>query len=114
MKNYEIKKLNSQKYSYLIIANSYYNPIFEIIENNNLLLLENGKIIFDLVLMTSLNDNRFIEIEVKNNKLLLESAKKIIHIDNEILELSKNYFKNNYKLIENSILSKNYQKKLLQ
>lgn len=114
MKSYEIKKLNSSKYNYLIIANSCYESIAEIMESNTLPFLENGKILFDLVLITSLNDNRFIEIEVKNNKLLLGSAKKIINIDDEILQLSKNYFKNNYELIENSILTKSYRKKLLQ
>lgn len=53
MKSYEIKKLNSSKYNYLIIANSCYESIAEIMESNTLPFLENGKILFDLVLITS-------------------------------------------------------------
>ena len=58
------------------------------------------------LLTTGNNKNRFISCEYQNGKIKLFTAKNVDCSEN-IRKISSQVLKNNYELIENSILTKN-------
>ena len=63
-------------------------------------------IIIDQLLTTGNNKNRFISCEYQKGKIKLFTAKNVDCSEN-IRKISSQVLKNNYELIENSILTKN-------
>ena len=104
MEKYSIMSISDEKKEYLIIANTYENPINDFLADNCIPMIENGSVIFDLAIINGLNFNRFISATVKKHKLLLETIKPIILDDTEILQKSGVYFKQNRDIVENSVL----------
>lgn len=114
MKKYNLKKINEGKYTYFIISLTYESILDYIEEIENELLIERNIrfILIDQLLATGNNKNRFISCEYQNGKIRLFTAKNVECRDN-IRKISSQILKDNYSLIENSILTK-YQKQKIK
>lgn len=108
MQNYELQKLNSSIYSYLILSKNYINPLEEI-KDIELSLKGNNqiKIMFDLLLSNGNTSNRFIEATYDGENL--KDFKLCEDVDNSIRSLSKRFYISNINLLENSVLNKSQQ-----
>lgn len=108
MKKYILEKINEDKYAYFIISLTYESILDYIEEIEKKLSIEKNKIviIIDQLLTTGNNKNRFITCEYQNGKIKLFTAKNVDCSEN-IRKISSQVLKNNYELIENSILTKN-------
>lgn len=108
MKKYILEKINEDEYEYFIISLTYESILdyIEDIEKN--LSIEKNKIIIliDQLLTTGNNKNRFISCEYQNGKIKLFTARNVNCSEN-IRKISSQALKDNYDLIENSILTKN-------
>ena len=112
MKKYILEKINEDKYAYFIISLTYESILDYIEEIEKKLSIEKNKIviIIDQLLTTGNNKNRFISCEYQNGKIkLFNRARNEGNFDcsENIRKISSQVLKNNYELIENSILTKN-------
>lgn len=108
MTSYKIVYQNYDKYSAVIYAVSYNNPIDDIIEiskdiknklNNSCFLL------FDMLLCNGDNFNRFAECYFNGNEICFDSLNIInLNKDSHLEQINK-YYKNNIKQLNNSVLS---------
>ncbi len=108
MKKYILEKINEDEYTYFIISLTYESILdyIEDIEKN--LSIEKNKIVIliDQLLTTGNNKNRFISCEYQDGKIKLFTARNVKCSEN-IRKISSQVLKDNYELIENSILTKN-------
>lgn len=114
MKKYILEKIYEDEYEYFVISLTYESILdyIEDIEKN--LSMEKNKIIIliDQLLTTGNNKNRFISCEYQNGKIKLFTARNVNCSEN-IRKISSQVLKDNYDLIENSILTK-YQKQRIK
>lgn len=113
MDKYKVVKLEKQLFDYLVIANTYENPINDLIFNLYVPFIENGNIIFDLTMVNGISSNRYASVEVKNNKILTKSIKTYSSIDNDIFNISRKYFMINPHIVTNSPLPSTEKYKIL-
>ena len=108
MKKYILEKINEDEYTYFIISLTYESILDYIEDIEKKLSIEKNKILIliDQLLTTGNNKNRFISCEYQNGKIKLFTAKNVDCSEN-IRKISSQVLKNNYELIENSILTKN-------
>ena len=64
-----------------------------------------GEIIFDLLLANGNSSNRFIRTKIKNSEIDRTSMKVLKDIDNSIVIKSRDFYRKNKDLLDNSILS---------
>ena len=67
MEKYSVMSISEEKNEYLIIANTYENPINYFLAENRVPTIENGNVIFDLAIINGMNFNRFISATVRNH-----------------------------------------------
>lgn len=108
MKKYILEKINEDEYTYFIISLTYESILDYIEDIEKKLSIEKNKILIliDQLLTTGNNKNRFISCEYQNGKIKLYTAKNV-DCSNDIRKISSQVLKDNYELIENSILTKN-------
>ncbi|WP_448861295.1 type II toxin-antitoxin system RnlB family antitoxin [Clostridium sp.] len=104
MEKYSIMSISDEKKEYLIIANTYENPINDFLADDCVPMIDNGDVIFDLAIINGLNFNRFVYATVKNHKLLYETIRPVTLSATEVLQKSEAYFKKNAEIVERSIL----------
>ena len=104
MKKYSVISLSEQENKFLIIANSYENPINDLISENDIPFLANGDVIFDLAIINGLNVNRFVGATINQHRLLPETIHVIDDVSPEILKSSKQFFMNNIDIVGRSSL----------
>ena len=105
MGNYNIIKLKQSEYDFLIIANSYENPVNDLIYQNNVPFIENGFILFDLTVVNGLSNNRYAYAQVNNHKIIVSSIGVMSNVDDaEILKITSEYFLHNSNIIKQSHL----------
>lgn len=104
MKKYSVISLSERKNTLLIIANSYENPINDLLSENYVPFLDNGDIVFDLAIINGLNANRFVGATINRHRLLPESIHIIYDVSPEILNSSKQFFMNNIDIVGKSSL----------
>lgn len=114
MKKYILEKINDDEYTYFIILLTYEGILDYIEEIENKMNVEKNKVIIliDQLLTTGNNKNRFISCEYQNGKIRLVTAKNV-NCNETIRKISSQVLKNNYDLIENSILTK-FQKQCIR
>lgn len=103
MEIYSVFKLDSSNYNFLVVANTYENPI-NIFLSENLFEFDCGTIVFDLTLIYGCKSNRYIFAQVDNGKLDISSIKSISKIEESIKKISQEHFLTHSNLVENSIL----------
>lgn len=108
MKKYVLIKINEDKYVYFIISLTYESILDYLEEIEKKLSIEKNRIgiLIDQLLTTGNNKNRFISCEYQDGKIKLFTAKNVDCSEN-IRKISSQVLKDNYELIENSILTKN-------
>ncbi len=104
MDKYSVFPLNGLPYDYLIISNTYENPINFFLSQADAVGSLSGKVLFDLTLIYGFKHNRYVGAEIKNNKLDIASIKPVDTLDSKIKAISQKHFANNSFLVENSIL----------
>lgn len=104
MTNFNIIKLHNGPYNYLIIATRYDSSLSNIDEINNLLEIEQGKVLFDFMVVNGNKNNRFIECEVINSNYKRETCKLAETVDEWIKRLSSRFFIENAEVLESSVL----------
>lgn len=113
MEKYVLKKLNIDSCAYFVVSLTY-EGILDYIEEieSKIEYEENIRIILiDQLLTTGNNKNRFISCECKEGKIRLFTAKNVIGIE-KIRKLSSQILRDNYKIIENSILTRNQKQSI--
>lgn len=104
MKKYSVLKIESTSNYFLVIANTYENPINNFLCDRYVPFIENGDVIFDLTIINGINFNRFIQATVENHQLQEQNIKVISEVPQDILEISKKYFETHKELVQRSTL----------
>ncbi|WP_432748462.1 type II toxin-antitoxin system RnlB family antitoxin [Pectinatus frisingensis] len=104
MKKYNIIALSDQKSKFLIIANTYENPINDFISEHYVPFLTDGDVIFDLAIINGINVNRFVGGTINQHRLLPETIHIIRDVTPEIFRISKDYFTSNIDILGRSAL----------
>ncbi len=104
MEKYSVFEIDHMSNYFLVIANTYENPINDLLCDNYVPFVENGYVIFDLAIINGINFNRFIQVTVENHRLQEKSIKVISEVPSDILEISKKYFETHRDVIQQSTL----------
>ena len=104
MEKYSILKIENMTNCFLVIANTYENPLNDLLCDKFVPFVEKGDVIFDLAIINGINYNRFIQATVENHRLQEQNIKIISDVPKDILELSKKYFEENKEIIQRSTL----------
>ena len=114
MKKYILEKINEDEYTYFIISLTYESILDYVEEIEEELEIQNNikTILIDQLLTTGNNKNRFISCEYQYGQIKLFTAKNVNCKEN-IRKVSSRILKDQYELIENSILTK-YQKQSIK
>lgn len=94
MKNYGIFTLESEE-RVLVVANSYINPLGNILMiSKDLAEMEyKGEVLFDLLMSNGFASNRFLKINFDGGKFLLNSREIVSDVKTEVLiELGEIYY----------------------
>lgn len=113
MKNYNIIYKKNGKYSAIVYAVSYVNPIDDIQLISNELkehLPDGGYILFDLLLSNGDNFNRFAEVFFDGNNISGKSIS-IIELPSEVIAQLNMYYNGKIKELSQSVLSQTEQYK---
>lgn len=103
-KNYQVNKLNSPTYAYVIQSHNYLDPFEELENISTEIDCDNCTVLFDLLLKNGNRDDRFYSINYSNNTFDLNSLTHITDIPNDIRKHCCKYYYNNQYLFENTIL----------
>ncbi|MEG1567703.1 MAG: type II toxin-antitoxin system RnlB family antitoxin [Anaerovoracaceae bacterium] len=104
MKKYSIITLNNSEFDYLVISNTYENPINSFLSQGIIPQISDGKILFDLTLIYGFKPNRYVMVKIADHVLDVSSIQPIVELESRIKEISKRHFEKNSFLVENSIL----------
>lgn len=89
---------------FLVIANTYENPINDLLIDGYVPFIENGDVVFDLAVINGLDFNRFIRAKIQSHKLALETIEVLSAVPKDILSLASDYFKKNINILQQSTL----------
>ena len=83
MEKYNVLKVDSLQDCFLVIANTYENPINDLLCDGDVSFIENGNVIFDLAVINGINFNRFIQVTVEGHRLQAKTIKAVsyTHLD---------------------------------
>lgn len=104
MEKYSVLKIEHMSNYFLVIANTYENPINDLLYDRYVPFVENGDVIFDLAIINGINFNRFIQATVENHRLQEQNIKVMSEVPQDILEISKKYFETHKEVIQRSTL----------
>lgn len=109
MNSYVIKKLQDQEIPYLVLSTDYLSPEDYLDELSDILQEDSyiGNVLFDL-LVTNGPKDRFYKAFFDGKAFDLKSFRKS-EVIADIEALSNDFFKTNYKIIENSPLNDFYK-----
>ena len=105
MENYRLIKLHNEPYDFLVIATSYENPLDLIGEIEKAIAVNRAKILFDLTLINGIKSNRYIKCDFEAGKNLNSSFGLVNAVDNNIRNISYNFFAENNDIVEKSVIS---------
>ena len=106
--SYSILFEKKEKYTAVIYSNSYMNPIHDIKKISIDLCQHLNKecvLLFDLLLSNGDNFNRFVEAYFNGKEILLDTIKVIEVNDSHFLDEINTFYKDNYKMLNESVLS---------
>lgn len=104
MNNFNIIKLHNEPYNYLVIATNYRSSLSNLNEIRDKVNIENGKILFDFMLINGNKKNRFIECEVVNSTCKRNTFKLVDSVNIKIKKTSQRFFRSNIELVSKSVL----------
>ena len=105
---YIILETKLRSCTHIIFSISYLNPIDqkEAIEEDLKKRGVKGKVLFDLLLSHGNNPDRFYEASFDGEKINEDSFKVAKSISKTIKRLSRSFYREQYRFLENSVLSK--------
>lgn len=109
MADFNVIELNNSPYDYLLIATSFRSSLNDFTKLNRAMNIEEGKVLFDFLLIHGNKKNRFVECRVIDTVCERQSIKVADQVDYEIRKKSSLYFRENENLIQNSVLPKALQ-----
>ena len=104
MKNFELIKLNSSEYNYLVIATTYISPISTLTDVQNELTDISGKIIFDLTLINGISSNRYVSASFENGTINRRSFDAVKGITPDVEHISLAFFAQHADLVKNGTI----------
>ena len=104
MEYFKLYKLNNNQYDFLVIATSYVNPLSLYSEIREQIYMNTARILFDLTLVNGNNKNRYISCGFALSDNQFNSCDIVENVEENIKSITKNFFKNNEELINNSII----------
>lgn len=107
MKDYVIEQINKEIAEYLIFGVTVNSPLFELNEIKDSLPISSGeKVVFDQLLQTGNNENRFLIMTFDNGDFDFYSAKNISNqlIQEDIRSIISNYLRGHDTILKYSIL----------
>lgn len=104
-KSYTIKKVVIDPYSCMVFSTSYRSAIDELegLEEDLQKQQVRGKVIFDLLLSHGNTPDRFYEVFFDGFKV--SDLRRVESLSSQVLGISCEFFKENYRFLENSVLS---------
>lgn len=108
MATYSIVYKKERKYKAVIYSNSYLNPIQDIKKISLDLCCHintEGILLFDLLLSNGENFNRFAEAYFNGKEIIVDTIRTIEMYDNKFLDEINSFYKGNYKLLNESVLT---------
>ena len=106
MNNFNIIKLHSAPYNYLIIATNYRSSLSNLDDIKGVLEVDTGKVLFDFMLINGNKKNRFVECEVINSDCKKNTFKLVEAVDEYVKKTSSKFFIEHKELVDNSVLPK--------
>ncbi|HEY9827801.1 MAG TPA: type II toxin-antitoxin system RnlB family antitoxin [Stenomitos sp.] len=105
--DYTIQLLRNSRYSCIVFCNNYYSPIdyFNDLDKDLCELKLKGYIVFDLLLVNGMSNNRFAECYYDGKRLDINNLR-VVAVDNYIVNKSRKYFMSQNDYIENSTLTR--------
>lgn len=104
MHKFQIFKLHDEPYDFLIIATSYENPLSSFNEIEELLNVEEARLLFDLTLINGMKKNRYIKCDYRAGTNAHMFCSIVDSIDDYIKNLSCNYFSKNEEVVQKSVI----------
>ena len=104
MDKFQIITLHDEPYDFLIIATSYESPLHLIDEISKELHVEQARLLFDLTLINGTKRNRYIECEYSSKLKTHMNCCLVEEIDDYIRKISRDFFRNNNEIINNSVI----------
>lgn len=92
MEKYSVFKLDKLSYDFLIVANTFENPVNMYLSEEEKFKFEFGKVVFDLTLIYGCKLNQYVVAEVNNYKLDISSIKPIADLEESIKIISQEHF----------------------
>ena len=105
MSTFSILDIEDEKYKYLILSNSYVNPLNDIDEIEKVLGGYTGYVIFDLHLSHANEDYRFAEGFFDGKHFEQSKFKWMSDVNDNIKKVSMDYFYDHLDIIDSSLLS---------
>ncbi|EGO7832343.1 hypothetical protein FH947_001911 [Enterococcus faecalis] len=111
--HFEIVRLKSSEYTYLIILLTHYAPSYLLVEEVKFPSNFSGKILLDRMLHVGNSSDRYASYKVCDGDIKMDSIQReVFGRKNDIRVLGNSYYRKYPELIQNSILNTS-QKKLL-
>ncbi len=104
MGDFQIIKLNSELYDFLVIATSYKNPLSDFKQVKSKIGKEHAKIIFDLTLINGVKSNRYIQCCYEYDKEIFQKCDIVKNISKNIEETSKDFFMKHEDIVQRSVI----------
>ena len=106
MNSFKIVASPDKRYDFLIIAESYENPLDSFEEVRKGLNVSRAKLIFDLILINGVQRNRYIECVFNRASEVFSSCSVVDNVSESLRSESRNFFLENKHLIAASVLPK--------
>jgi len=105
MNNYLINDVNTDEFRKIITLLDYEMKISDVLKTINLSSLEGESILIDTVLISGLNEYRFIESKVNDKGFINLDEYRYINVGIDVLKFADNIIRDNPSKVRNSILT---------
>ena len=112
MKNYEIISVANRHVRWIVIATSYISPISRLDDLARDIHQASGVVLFDLILINGLEDNRYISAELKDGSFVRKSFKKEKVVSDDLRDISRTYFKEHPDTVDEGTISRTLKQRI--
>lgn len=110
MKTFDVKRMPSTSYPYIVFSTSYVNPLDDLDNVERALRTEyKGKVLFDLLLSNGNASNRFVEAMFDGEKFDDNSFHKVENVGDDVLQFSASYYRQSKYLEQSKIVPRAYK-----
>lgn len=113
MKIFGLVKLNNSVGDYLVVANSYENPV-DYFKEYGVNFLESGILELDLSLMRGMQSDHYAIVKVENHRILPETYFRVERLDRSALAAAHKYFVENTDIVNMAAIPSTIKTRLLE